>query len=193
METPKIAISITTHNRYEVFKETLKNIEKFKPENADIFIVDDGSNIPVKEATFRFDVPTGIASAKNKCFELADGYDYHFAFDDDCYPIKKDWHLEYINTGLNHLCFTFDKFSNNMPNGRIKVSEKGNIVNYKEPCGCMNFYKKVCFDVVGGMDVNFGTWSYEHVSHSMRIHNAGLTPYPFMDLKNSLELFYSYD
>lgn len=189
----RIAISITTHNRYEVFKKTLEQIIKFKPVNAEIFIVDDGSAEPVKEATFRFETAQGIAAAKNKCFELADGYDYHFAFDDDTYPIKEDWHLEYIKTGLNHLCFTFDKFSNGKPNGRVQIGKKDNIILYKEPCGCMNFYTKACFDAVGGMDIAFGRWSYEHVHHSMRIHNAGLTPSPFMDIENSLELFYSYD
>lgn len=189
----RIAISITTHNRYDVFKKTLEQIIKFKPVNADIFIVDDGSDIPVNEADFRFDKPNGIAAAKNKCFELADGYDYHFAFDDDCYPIKENWHLEFIKTGLNHLCFTFDKLSNGRPNGRIKTGKNGNIILYKEPCGCMNFYTKACFDAVGGMDISFGRWSYEHVHHSMRIHNSGLTPYPFMDIDNSLDLFYSYD
>lgn len=193
MDAYKIAISITTHNRYDVFKVTYENIKKFMPKNATLFVVDDGSEIPVKEATFRFEKSRGIAAAKNKCFELAEGYDYHFAFDDDVYPIKKDWHLEYINTGLNHLCFSFDKFSNGRPNGRKVVDRKGNIIYYHEPCGLMNFYTKACFDKVGGMDIDFGKWSYEHVQHSMRIHNSGLTPHPFMDIENSLELFYSFD
>lgn len=189
----RIAVSIITHNRYEVFKKSYDEILKYLPENADLFIVDDGSEIPVKEATFRFEKSQGIAAAKNKAFELAHGYDYHFAFDDDVYPIKNNWHLEYINTGLNHLCFSFDKFSNGRPNGRKITGKKGNIIIYHEPCGCMNFYTKACFDKVGGMDVAYGKWSYEHVAHSMRIYNAGLTPHPFMDIENSLELFYSYD
>jgi len=188
-----IAISIITHNRYDVFKKSYTEIKRLMPKNAKLFVIDDGSEIPVREADFRFESASGIASAKNKAFELADGFDYHFAFDDDVYPIKKDWHLEYINTGLNHLCFTFDKFSNGKHNGRRKIGQEGNIVRFYEPCGLMNFYTKECFDVVGGMDVGFGAWSYEHVSHSMRIHNAGLTPYPFMDIANSLDLFYSFD
>lgn len=188
-----IAISITTHNRYDVFLETYKAIKKFLPKGSKIFVVDDGSTIPVKEADFRFETAQGIASAKNKCFELAEGYDYHFAFDDDCYPKVKNWHLPYIESGLNHLCFSFDKFSNGKPNGRKIVGKTGNIVRYHEPCGCMNFYTKECFDKVGGMDVAFGAWSYEHVGHSMRIHNSGLTPYPFMDIENSLDLFTSLD
>lgn len=189
----RIAVSITTHNRYDVFKKSYTKIKELLPKNATLFVVDDGSKIPVPEATFRFETAQGIAAAKNKCFELAEGYDYHFAFDDDVYPLVENWHLEYINTGLNHLCFTFDKFSNGRPNGRIKIDKKDNVIYYKEPCGCMNFYTKACFDAVGGMDVDFGRWSYEHVGHSMRIHNAGLTPYPFMDVENSLDILYSFD
>lgn len=189
----KIAISITTHNRYEVFKQTYENTLKYLPDNATLFVVDDGSDIPVKEATYRFYTPQGIAAAKNKCFELADGFDYHFALDDDVYPRVPDWHLPYINSGMNHLCFTFDKFSNGNPNGRKKIGEHNGLNVYQEPCGLMNFYTKECFDTVGGMDTDYGLWSYEHVGHSMRIHNAGLTPFPFMDIPNSLDLFYSFD
>lgn len=189
----RIAISITTHNRYDVFKTTYDNVKKLMPKNSTLFVVDDGSDIPVKEATFRFETAQGIAVAKNKCFELAEGYDYHFALDDDIYPTKKNWHLKYIETGLNHLCLSFDKFSNGRPNGRRVINKKDGIVYYHEPCGLMLFYTKKCFDTVGGMDPDFGKWSYEHVQHSMRIHNSGLTPYPFMDIENSLDYFYSYD
>jgi glycosyltransferase involved in cell wall biosynthesis len=189
----RIAVSITTHNRYEIFKVSYENIKKLLPKGALLVVIDDGSIVPVPEATFRFEKSKGIAAAKNKAFELTQGYDYHFAFDDDVYPKVKDWHLPYINSGENHLCFSFTKFSNGSPNGRKKIGQNGNLSIYQEPCGCMNFYTKACFDAVGGMDPEFGKWSYEHVGHSMRIHNAGLTKYPFMDISNSLDLFYSYD
>jgi len=188
-----IAVSIITHNRYEIFKKSYTEIKKRLPKNALLIVIDDGSTIPVTEADFRFEKSQGIAAAKNKAFELSQGYDYHFAFDDDIFPLVDDWHLPYINSGENHLCFTFTKFSNGQPNGRKQIGEYKDLNVFYEPCGCMNFYTKACFDKVGGMDVGYGKWSYEHVSHSMRIHNAGLTPHPFMDVKNSLDLFYSYD
>lgn len=188
-----ISIAITTHNRYEVFKETFKNLKKRLPKGAKLIVVDDGSDIPVKEATFRFDKPQGIAVAKNKCLELMGDADYYFLFDDDVYPKVEGWHLEYINTGLNHLCFSFDKFSNGKTNYRIKKAQTGNIIHWHEPCGLMLFFTRKCLDIVGGFDPAYGKWGYEHVSLSMRIHNAGLTPSPFMDVSKSLDLFYSYD
>lgn len=189
----KISIAITTHNRHEVFQETYKNIKKFLPEGAKLIVVDDGSDVPVKEADFRFKTTQGIAVAKNKCLELMGEADYYFLFDDDCYPKVKDWHLHYINTGLNHLCFSFDTFSNGKTNGRRKVGEHGNVVYWHEPCGLMLFLTRKCLDVVGGFDPAYGRWGYEHVGYSMRIQNAGLTPKPFMDVKNSLDLFHSFD
>lgn len=189
----KISIAITTHNRYDVFSETYKNIKKHLPKGSTLIVVDDGSDIPVKEATFRFDKAQGIAVAKNKCLELMGDADYYFLFDDDVYPKVTNWHLEYINTGLNHLCFSFDKFSNGGTNGRRKTGQDGNIIYWHEPCGLMLFLTRKCLETVGGFDPAYGKWGYEHVGYSMRIHNAGLTPKPFMDIKNSLDIFYSYD
>lgn len=189
----KISISITTHNRYEVFAETLKNVKKHLPAGAKLVVVDDGSDVPVKEADFRFDVAQGIAVAKNKAFELMGGADYYFAFDDDVHPKVDDWHLPYINSGLNHLSFTFDKLSNGTSNGRIRMLSRNGFARWEQPCGCMLFFTKACLDKVGGMDPAYGKWSYEHVGFSMRIYNAGLMPHPFMDVENSLDLFYSYD
>jgi len=189
----QIAISITTHNRYKTFKQSYDQIIKYLPDGAKIVVIDDGSDIPCPEATFRFETPHGIAAAKNKAFELTQGADYHFAFDDDIFPIVKDWHLPYINSGQNHLCFTFDKFKNGKASGRVLIGLAKELKIYKEPCGCMLFYTKKALDTVGGMDIEYGRWAYEHVGHSMRIHNAGLTSWPFMDIADSLKLFYSLD
>lgn len=188
-----IAIAISTHNRYEVFKETFKNVKKYAPKGAKIIVVDDGSTKRVKEATFRFEIAKGIAITKNKCLELCGDADYVFLFDDDVYPKTPDWHLPYINSGMQHLCFTFGRFSNGVPNGRIKLTDNGRISSWKEPCGLMLFFTKRCLQEVGGFDPAYGVWGYEHVGLSRRIFNAGLIPKPFMDVSNSLDLFYSYD
>ena len=186
-------IAISTYNRRETAEYSISQWKKHLPKGAKLFIVDDGSDIPFPNADIRNEVSLGIAACKNQCISLCYGSDYIILADDDVYPISSDWHLPYINSGENHLCFTFTKFSNGQPNGRKQIGEYKNMNVFHEPCGCMNFYTKACFDAVGGMDIGYGKWSYEHVSHSMRIHNAGLTPHPFMDVKNSLDLFYSYD
>lgn len=189
----QIAISITTHNRYETFKKHYDNIKKFIPKGAKLVVIDDGSDIPVKEADFRFEKAQGIAAAKNKALELMGDADYYFCFDDDVSPKVKNWHLPYIKSGLNHLCFTFDHFSNGNLNGRRKIKTENGISIWHEPCGLMLFFTRKCLDTVGGMDESYGAWGYEHLNLSRRIYNNGLTPHPYMDIENSLDIFNSDD
>lgn len=191
----EIGIAITVHNRNETAKETISKIKKLAPEGSKIVIVDDGSKIPFEDSTFRFNNSVGIAAAKNKCIELLYdlGCEHLFLFDDDIYPLVDDWHLRYINTGIKHLCFSFDKFSNGRTNGRIVNSIENGIIEYHEPCGCMLYLHRDCVDKVGGMDIRYGKWGYEHVGYSMRIHNSGLIPKPFLDIENSTKVFHSLD
>lgn len=189
----KIALAITTHNRYEVFKKSYSMWKKFLPKGAKLYVVDDGSDIPVPEATFRFAKPQGISVAKNKCFELMGEADFYFQVDDDIYPLHKDWYKPYINSGMNHLCLGFDRFSNGGRNGHVLVKSEGGFDYWQEPCGLMMMFTKKCLETVGGMDTRYKTWGSEHVQLSRRIFNAGLTPYPYMDIKDSIKNFYSYD
>lgn len=189
----QIAISITTHNRYETFKKHYDNIKKFLPKGAKLVVIDDGSDIPVKEADFRFEKAQGIAAAKNKSLELMGDADYYFCFDDDVSPKVKNWHIPYIESGLNHLCFTFDHFSSGNLNGRRKIKTEKGISIWHEPCGLMLFFTRKCLDTVGGMDESYGAWGYEHLNLSRRIYNNGLTPHPYMDIENSLDIFNSDD
>ncbi len=99
----KIGIGITTHNRPQVFRHTLRNVLKFAPRGAKVLVVDDASTDTVREATYRFDVNAGIARAKNKCLELLEDCDHIFLFDDDTYPIKKGWEQPYIDSAEPHL------------------------------------------------------------------------------------------
>ena len=189
----KIALAITTHNRYEVFKKSYSMWKKFLPKGAKLIVVDDGSDIPVPEASFRFAKPRGIAVAKNKCFELMGDADFYFLIDDDVYALHKDWYKPYINSGMNHLCLGFDRFSNGRPNGHVLVKTDDSFDYWQEPCGLMMMFTPICLEKAGGMDPKFGRWSAEHQQLSQRIHNLGLTPYPFMDVKDGIKNFYSYD
>lgn len=188
-----IGIAISTHNRKEMAEHTISQIKKYAPKNSRIVIVDDASVIPYPNTTYRFENNVGIATAKNKCLELLQDCDYIFLFDDDCYPIVNDWHLPYINSGINHLSFTFDKLKNGRQNGNKVILDNGSIMVYNNPCGCIIFLTKKCIETVGGFNPSYKKYGYEHVDLSVRIFNSGLTENKFMDVKNSLDLFYSHD
>lgn len=189
----KISIAISIHNRHETAEKTISEWKKMLPKGAKLFIVDDGSEIPFVSANIRNEKALGIAACKNQCLSLCDDADFIFLADDDIYPITKNWYKPYIESGEKHLCLTFDKFSNNKPNGRIKLSTVNGISEYKEPCGVLLFMTNEVIKSVGGMDESYGRWGYEHLNFSMRIHNQGFTRKPFLDIENSIDLFYSYD
>lgn len=126
----------------------------------------------------------GIAKAKNMCLALLDDCDYIFLYDSDCYPKVEKWYEPYINSGIDHLSYTFDRKILNQSNG---------LTEYELPCGCMLYINRKCLDVVGGFDTDFEGYSYEHVNYSQRVFNAGLTPSPFLDVIDSHLLIHSMD
>jgi glycosyltransferase involved in cell wall biosynthesis len=196
--SPSIGIGITTHNRYDIFKKTFEEMKRFAPANAKIVVVDDASDKPVPETTYRFSQNAGIARAKNKCFELLynAGCEHFFLFDDDCYPVVEDWYKPYIESKEPHLNYIFEEFSGtNRPvlNDTLLLYKDSAIKAYSHVRGCMCYYKRICLDVCGGMSPLFGKWGYEHPDLSNRIYNAGLTTFRYMDVPDSGKLFYSRD
>jgi glycosyltransferase involved in cell wall biosynthesis len=188
-----IGIGLTTYNRYPVFKKTYEQLLKFLPDNSRVFIVDDCSDFVVPEASLRFETNMGIAAAKNACLSALDDCDFIFLLDDDTYPKIKDWHLPYINSGLNHAMMIFNRLSDGTSTNNRIIKNKDGLVWYQNPCGNMLFFSKKAIETVGGMDVGYGQWGGEHQGISERIYNNGLTPHPFIDVVDSTNLFYSHD
>lgn len=187
-----IGIGVTTHNRAEVAQYTIEQIKRFTSKHK-LVVVDDASEIPFPSA-FRFNENVGIAAAKNKCLELLEDCEHLFLFDDDTHPQRLGWEWEYINSGELHLCMTFSKLANGAQNGnRVLMGHHGKLPYYQNPCGCMLYIHRSCIEKVGGFDTDLKFYSFEHVNLSQRIHNAGLTKFPFMDIPNSKEWIYSRD
>jgi hypothetical protein len=126
----------------------------------------------------------GIAKAKNMCLALLEDCEHIFLFDDDCFPKVDKWYEPYINSGIPHLCYTFD---------RKVLSVKNGITEYELPCGCMLYINRKCLDVVGGFDTDFEGYAYEHVNYSQRVCNSGLQNAPFLDVVDSHLLIHSMD
>ena len=197
-KSPLIGIGITTQNRYGIFKKTFDEITRFAPANSIIVVVDDASDKPISEASYRFTTIAGIARAKNKCFELLynAGCEHFFLFDDDCYPVADGWHIPYMESKEPHLNYIFEEFKGTNPpplNDTQLLYKNSKIKAYSHVRGCMCYYKRVCLDICGGMSPLFGRWGFEHCDLSDRIYNAGLTTFRYMDVPDSDKLFYSRD
>lgn len=191
----RIGIAITTFNRPSVIASSIQQWRKYLPKDAVLVVVDDGSDIPFAGADYVFPSNAGIAAAKNKCIELLIDREctHLFLADSDTYPISADWYKAYIESGVNHLCFTFDRLANGRPNGRNLIREYNGIKEYGSPCGCLLYIHRAVIDEVGGFDVDYPQWGFEHVDFSNRVFNAGLTHARYLDVANSLELLHSMD
>ena len=188
-----IGIGVTTRNRNEQLAKTLSFIKKFAPKGSVVVVVDDASETPVKNADFRFETNVGTPTAKNKCIELLNGCEHLFLFDDDCYPVCKEWETPYINSGATHLNFTFEKFVDGSKTGHEIKAIENNIVSYSGSCGCMMYIHKSVIEKIGGFDTSYPKWGGWHHDFSYRAYNAGLIPEPFMDVLGSGGLFHSKD
>lgn len=193
----KIGVAITTRNRREVFNECYRNWQTLLPPNSILIVVDDASTIPCPVANTRFDTQQGIAKAKNECIRLLmeAGCTDLFLSDDDCYPTYRTWHFPYINSGEKHMSLSFqhnakgDMYANDV----FVRRKRDKFWSYNSPNGCLMYMKREVIDQVGEYDEDFGIWSFEHKEFSMRIHRAGFTPFPFIDVPNGIDYFYSLD
>jgi len=177
-----ISICITTRNRPESFALVLERIKQHTKCKYELIVVDDASEVLYCNPLYRFENRAGIPAAKNKCLELAK-YDHIFLFDDDTYPICDGWYLPYINSGKEHLCYTFLTAFKRKEG--FKYHALGN--------GCMLYVTRKCIDTIGGFDWDYGLGKYEHVDFSRRIYNSGLTESIFMDVIGSENLLYCMD
>ena len=188
-----IGVAITTHNRRETALETFAKWKTMLPNDAIIIVVDDASVEPYPNADHRFDVNVGIAKAKNKCIELLihKGCTELFLADDDCYPTSADWYKAYIESPHPLLSYTFSVVAKRIPNGNRMIKKDGSHKWYSNPCGCMVYLNKIVVDTIGGYDVEYSMYGDEHLDYAIRAKNAGLIPYPYIDV--SEPLFYCLD
>lgn len=192
----KIGIGITSHNRNTLARDTVARLAELTP-GAKIVVVDDASQIPLKINNVfihRFDENVGIARAKNKCLELLSDCDHIFLFDDDTYPLQADWYKPYIDSPEHHLMYLFENWASGVPVGDDAIVYRDSKHEaHLHARGCMMYIDSLALATVGGMDVRYGMAMNEHLDWSMRIHNAGLTTFKYMDVVDSEQLIYSMD
>lgn len=168
MET-RIGLAVTTTpNRSDVFNKWINSYNEICP-NLPLYIHNDW-------------LYKGVCYSKNRCLSaLYDiNCDFFMLFDDDCIIKNQYFADKYINSGLNHACYTFS---------RQLLKQHESYTEYVDPNGCMLFFKRICLDAVGGWDTSYTGFGYEHSDFSSRIFNAGLTPARFIDIPNSKGLF----
>lgn len=102
-----IGVGITTHNRRDIFDYCYTRWREHLPVGAVLVVVDDASEVPCPDATYRFDENVGAPQAKNKALELMmnAGCEHLFLADDDIHPTSPNWWQPYIDSPESHLCW----------------------------------------------------------------------------------------
>lgn len=180
-----LGIGITTCNRFDLLTQALDYLARHTPPDAHVVVVDDGSKTPVIGAGVRNDKPKGIAAAKNQCLDVLmsnpEVTDI-FLFDDDCFPTGDYWWKPYVDSEHDHLSYMFQpEWDTNCE----VIYDDGHLFAQSTGQGCMQYFTRRCIEVVGGLRTEFGRWSYEHLEHSQRIYNSGLSYFPFQGLHTS--------
>lgn len=156
-----IGVAISTHARPTVLAKALAGWTIGMP---DILVVTHDLN------------GDGVAVTKNRGIAaLMDaGCEHLFLADDDMWPLRPDWWKPYVTSPEPHLmhCWGKSRF--------IAEDDTHSVWNW--PRGVLLYAERRVIDRVGGMRVEFGRWGGEHAEWSKRIHAAGLTTHPFMDV-----------
>lgn len=120
----------------------------------------------------------GIAHMKNLALKdmIEEGIDHLFLLEDDILIKDLDVFEAYINyaekKGVEHL-----NFAHHGPANKDVYTIYNNSICYPNIVGAFSYYTRHCIERVGYLDEElYNAW--EHVEHTERIANAGLT-YPF--------------
>lgn len=178
----KIGIGITTYRRPQMLAECTRNIAQYTEGVDRCLVIHDDSN-----------EEKGVAASKNSCIGslMRMGADHLFLFDDDTWPIAKDWWRPYVESGEQHLSYLFKP--ENWVNDMTLEVAGDKLLAHPFGQGCMLYYTRECIETVGGMRLCFGRWGSEHLEHSHRICNTGLIKHPFQGLVAQEGLIYASD
>lgn len=150
MEDIKIGIGLLTYQRPECKKLFLEQVKKFPPHyNYQLHVEENNPS---------------ISNGKNKNLYALRNCDYIFLFDDDTFPIKKDWDLPFINAGEHHLLYMDERHG--------FICTDGVVSGYKDCSGCFMFMTKEVFNKVGYFNTAYKLNGMEHVGYSTRINKA---------------------
>lgn len=177
-----IGLGIVTYNRRDYYKQCIKSLEENNFGGADeIVIVDDASTdgtqlaIDTKYTAMLKHENKGVAHSKNIVIsELMDkGCDHIFIMEDDILMTNPNTCRHYIDYArlhkLEHLNFAHHGTMNDN-----KLPDYLGTTVYPNCVGAFSYYTRNCIEKVGLLDENFMN-CWEHVEHTWRIAEAGLT------------------
>lgn len=185
------AISIVTYNRSRHLGEIIEAVLTTKPNDAALFVVDDGSTDDTAVVASGFRGITyvkgqnlGVGANKNRALFLMQNAAFSCIIEDDLVPIAKGWFEEYedfcLVTGIHHICRVQDKeVEETVPEFSEWMKTKNVTPVYgPSPRGDLTFLTKKVITDVGGFNARFLGVGGAHGEWSNRVAKAGLIPHP---------------
>lgn len=196
----RIGVAISTtgdEHRLELLLNSVQGWSAALPDEGDLFVTVDGDEAACQRVTraigrevtriyrvgqYRPDVilpavvrgpRMGVAVNKNTGIELLmdAGVDHLFLSDDDTWPLSEEALAEHMTLAPHSMvCWGTHRLT-----GVV-----GSSAYWNWPRGVVLYMHRSVIEIVGGMDERFGVGGHEHVEFSRRIHNADLTPAPFL-------------
>lgn len=215
-----IGVGVTTRNRTIVFRTSMYYMAKYLSSGSVLVVCDDNSNSDAKDenkrlidklAVARPDVKViyhynetrlGIAPSKNRClYEMKNaGCKNFFLFDDDCWPRNEGWDDLFIKCGeannIHHfmyICTSPRHAPYFRPVGKVGSGET-EITAYCNCSGMLLYFDETALSAVGGYDLRFDIYGFEHAQLSSRLHRAGINgSFVYMCPTPATEYIYSHD
>lgn len=190
-----VAISTTGDSHRMGFLETcVKAWDRALPMGASLFVTVDGTDLETARvaerlfewtgSVYRVGQPArtanprlGVAVNKNTGLELLMNNtraEHLFLCDDDTWPLFPHSLRKHIEMDSPHsmVCWGESRL--------VRAKSHGQNAVWLWPRGVLLYTHRSVVETVGGMVEEFGVGGHEHAEWSMRIHNAGLTPEPFI-------------
>lgn len=203
----KIGVGVVTCNRINFLEKLIESLQQCSDIISDTVIINDGK--PISETSLIFqenlinnDTNIGVGKSKNKALRLLldKGCDYIFLIEDDMIITNRNVFEEYIaaikETGIQHFMFGYhgpankNNISGGVPVPRAVIQyPSGRKIALNTHCvGSFCVYTRESLLKVGLIDETYvNTW--EHISHSLDLVNAGYAPgyWWWPDLANSTD------
>lgn len=201
-----VGLAVITYERYNYLTKCLESLKENSWGGATVrAVVDDGSKSPYQKMVLDKVDPTdvkvlrhsdnkGVAEAKNTAVQylIDEGCTDIFLMEDDILMKNPATCRLYINyaqlMGVQHVNFGLHGDANKGKGKSAYVNNRMCWV-YPDIVGAFSYYTRKCLEVVGKFDTNFYN-AKEHVEHTYRIAEAGLTTpfWYFIDYPKSNEL-----
>ncbi|UNC13136.1 glycosyltransferase [Acidiphilium multivorum] len=178
----KIGIGITTFNRFEVLKESIRRIKNFTSIPCEIFVADDGSIdntlefIPNEDGIYYFSGRNrGVAWNKNRCLFFFRNFihvDVIILLDDDVHVDGIGWEQNFVNGAIKygHINYAFPDMIEENVDRRCDSIEPGITRKLGGPCIA---FSHPALDECGYFDSRFLKFGHEHTEFTKRLVSAG--------------------